>query len=306
MGLRIGLLVALFLASGCGSSLILDDDSAIVVTPLETGSDGHIFVPTMINGQGPFRFALDTGASISVLFDTTVERAGLSLPTEERVVIQGIAGAGAFPIASVAELTVGSESWTHARVAIMPAEDRATGQFDGILGVDFLRRYAIGVSASDRVVRLYAPELVSERAYRGWASIPMQELPIGEAGAIAYTIDLHINDIEIPSMLDLGAGSNLMNWHTARAIQINPRKAGGNRELTGAVETVAVTAELEVQRLWIGNVAWRNSVFVVSDFPIFEALQLDNRLVAIVGPNLFNERDFVIDFARMRMLIGGR
>jgi predicted aspartyl protease len=258
----------------------------------------------MVNGQGPFRFALDTGASISVLFDTTVDQMDIDLSDGRRVVIQGMVGAGSFPVATIAELTIGSESWTNARVALMPAGGRTSDEFDGILGVDFLRRYAVSVSVEDQVVRLYPSLLVSERSYRGWTSIRMQELSIGTGDSTAYTINLHINEVEIPAMLDLGAGSNLMNWHTARAIRVEPRKSPPGTEISGAVETVPVLAELEVDELRIENLVWRNSTFLISDFPIFEALNLESRLVAIIGPGLFNKRDFVIDFERMRMLVG--
>jgi predicted aspartyl protease len=304
MGFRTGLLAALILASGCASPLILDDDNAAFVTPLETGSDGHILVPAMVNGQGPFRFALDTGASISVLFDTTVDQMDLDLSEGKQVVIQGMVGSGVFPVATIAELTVGSESWINARVALLPGDDRTSDEFDGILGVDFLRRYALGVSVEDQVVRLYPPQLVSERSYRGWSSIPMHQIQVGKKDATVYTIELHISEVPIPAMLDLGAGSNLMNWHTARKIRVRPNSPGRGAEISGALETVPVTAELEVDELRIGNINWRNRTFLVSDFPIFEALDLDDRLAAIIGPSLFGERDFVIDFERMRMLIG--
>jgi predicted aspartyl protease len=306
MGFKTGLLAALILASGCASPLILDDDNAAFVTPLETGSDGHIIVPAMVNGQGPFKFALDTGASISVLFDTTVDQMDLDLSEGKRVVIQGMVGSDVFPVATITELTIGNESWTNARVALMPAGDTTSDEFDGILGLDFLRRYALGVSVEDQVVRLYPPLLVSERSYRGWSSIPMHPIQIGKGDATVYTIKLHISEIPIPAILDLGTESNLMNWHTAREIGVRPNDPGRGTEISGALETVPVTAELEVDELRIENINWRNRTFLVSDFPIFKALDLDDRLAAIIGPSLFNERDFVIDFERMRMLIGAR
>jgi len=305
MGFKTGLLVVSILASGCAAPLILDDDNASVVTPLEVGDEGHIIVQATIDGHGPFRFVLDTGASISVIFDTTREQAGLASAEGTQVVIQGMVGAGTFPMMTIAELKIGSESWTNARVALLPADNSASGQIDGILGIDFLRRYAVGISPRDEVVRLYPPRLVSERSYRGWTSIPMQDLQIGKGDATVYSIALHISEIEIQAMLDLGAGSNLMNWHTARAIRVKPRKSGPGSEISGAIETEPVVAELEVDELRIEDILWRNRTFVISDFPIFEALDLEDRLVAIIGPGLFDERDFVIDFERKRMLIGG-
>jgi predicted aspartyl protease len=283
---------------------VLDDDNAAVVTPLVFGRDGHVIVQAMIDGQGPFRFALDTGASISVIFNTTLERAQLEIVAAERVAIQGMIGAGAFPLTAIAELRIGSESWTNARVAVLPDENVISDPIDGILGIDFLRQYAVGVSARDQVVRLYPPQLVSQRSYRGWTSIPMRQLQIGTRDAIVYTINLHINETDIPAILDLGAGSNLMNWHTAKAIPVRPDRSERGTELRGVIETLPVTAELQIDRFRIEHVIWRDSTFLVSDFPIFEALGLGESLVAIVGPGLFKQRDFVIDFERQRMLLG--
>ena len=303
MGFRTGLLAALILASGCASPLVLDDDGALVLIPHETGSQGHIIVEAMINDQGPFKFALDTGASISVIFDQTREKAGLDLLAGERVLVHGMIGIGDFPITTIASLNVGSETWTNARVASLPAHTDVSLEIDGILGVDFLRRYAVGVSPQDEVVRLYPPALVSERSYFGWASIPMRQLQIGRGNATAYTINLYINDITIPALLDLGAGANLMNWHAARAIRVRPKRPGSKNRIFGAVGVVPIIAQLEVRNMKIGVVHWRNRTFLISDFSIFEVLDLENKSAAIVGPSLFKERDFVIDFERSRLLL---
>ena len=304
---RISVLLILgVLAGGCAAPLVLDDDNAAVVTPLVLGREGHVIVQAMIDGHGPFRFGLDTGASISVIFEFALERAELELVEGERIAIQGMVGVGAFPLTTIADLRIGSESWTDARVAVMPGNDAIFNQFDGILGIDFLRRYAIGVSARDQVVRLYPPRLVSEQSYRGWTSIPMRKLQIGAGDAALYTINLHINDKKIPAFLDLGAGPNLMNWHTAKAIPVRPDRSARGTKLFGAISAVPVTAELEVDQFRIKNIVLRDRTFLVSDFPVFEALGLNESLIAIIGPGLFRERDFVIDFERRRMLIGAR
>lgn len=300
-------LILCALVYGCAAPLVLDDDNAAVIVPLEIGREGRIIVEAMINDLGPFKFALDTGASISVVLDTTRERAGLELVEGKRVVIQGMLSSGAFPLTTITELKIGDDSWTSTRIASMPADSVAFAGIDGILGMDFLRRYAVGVSPRDQVVRLYPSHIVSKRTYRGWTSIPMQVLQVGEGDAATYTIKLHINEIAIPAMLDLGAGSsNLMNWHTAEAIQVRPSKPRRGTKLSGAVESAPVVAELEVERLRIGNIYWSDTTFLISDFPIFEVLGLDDRPAAIVGPSLFHERDFVIDFERQRLMIGAR
>lgn len=292
------------LVCGCAGPPTLDDDNASVVTPLEIGSEGHIIVQVTLNDHGPFRFALDTGASISVIFDTAREQAGISLTEGGRVVIQGMISSGTFPTTTIDVLRLGSASWTDIRVASLPAGTLVSKEIDGILGIDFLSRYAVGVSVRDKVVRLYSPSLVSQRSYRGWTSIPMRKIEVGEANATAYTINLQINEIEFPALLDLGAGSNLMNWRTARAIGVRPSRIAEDTEISGAVDTAPVVTQLEVHQLRIADNYWRNKTFLISEFPIFEVLDLEDRLVAIIGPALFNERDFVLDFERKRMLLG--
>ncbi len=298
-------MAALLFASGCASPLVLDDDGALVVIPHQVGTQGHIIVQVMINDQGPFKFVLDTGASISVVFDRTREKAGLDVLVGERVMVHGMVGIGEFPIMIVNHLKVGGESWLDARVASFPVSDEISAELDGILGVDFLGKYAVSVSAKDQVVRLYPPRLVSERTYPGWTSVPMRQLSIGSGDASAYTVNLHINGITIPALLDLGAGVNLMNWHAAHAIRIKPKR-GNRRKLFGVVDGIPIIADLDVEKLRIENLHWRNRNFLISEFAIFKVLDLEHQPVAIVGPGLFKERDFVIDFVQSRLLIGAR
>ena len=303
MGFRSGLLVALFLAAGCADQLVLDDDGALLVIPHEVGSQGHIIVKTMINDHGPYRFALDTGASISVVFDKTREEAGLELLAGEQVLVHGMIGSGHFPLTTVTELKVGKESWRNARLASLPGNSSVPTEIDGILGVDFLSRYAVGVSAEERVVRLYPPELVSNRSYSGWHSIPMRKLQVGDGTAFAYSINLEINKIPIPAILDLGAGFNLMNWRAAGAIRVKPKGAMSRKVIYGAVEDARIVAELDVEKLRVASLHWRHRTFFISKFSIFEVLELENKPAAIVGPAFFKDRDFVIDFVRNRLLI---
>ena len=304
MSFRTGFLAILALSAGCAGTYVLDNDNALVVTPLEIGQKGHIIVEASIDGGGPYRFALDTGASISVIFDSARIKAGLELVEGERVVIQGMIGSDAFPVTTIPQLQLGGESWTNARVASLPREGQTSDKLDGILGVDFISRYALGVSVQDQVVRFYPTQLVSERTYSGWTSVPMRQVPVGSSDAVIYTIEVRINRIPIAAMLDLGAGTHLMNWHTATRIGGAAGRSGRDTEISGAVETVPVAAELVAEKLWIENISWKNTRFVVSDFPVFEALGMKDGMAAIIGPGLFSERDLVIDFERQRLLVG--
>ena len=131
----------------------------------------------------------------------------------------------------------------------------------------------------------------------------MRRLQVGEGTAFAYSINLEINKIPIPTILDLGAGFNLMNWRAARAIGVKPKGAMSRKVIYGAVEDARIVAELEVVKLRVGNLHWRHRKFFIAKFSIFEVLDLENEPAAIVGPGFFEDRDFVIDFVRNRLLI---
>ena len=65
--LNLLILVALLALPGCAG--VLDLDGALAVTPYRIGENGRIVIDVRVNGEGPFDFALDTGASISAVFD---------------------------------------------------------------------------------------------------------------------------------------------------------------------------------------------------------------------------------------------
>ncbi len=82
------LLAAAFAATGATSAPVMDDActlaaiplaDALVHVPFET-VDGRIYIPVRVNGRGPFRFAVDTGASGMARADTSlVASLGLSM-----------------------------------------------------------------------------------------------------------------------------------------------------------------------------------------------------------------------------------
>ena len=298
---RATLLLVVILASGCAS--ILDEDGALTVIPYRIATTGQIIVDTTINDEGPYAFAFDTGASISVVFDDVREKAGLECLADGQVVIQGMVGSGRFPVAMIDRLQLGSEVWADARLASMPGGELADTVIDGILGLDFLSGYAISLSTENRALRLFAPASVRERSYQGWTAIPLRELSIGKGGSTVFVIDIRIGSTEIPALLDLGASSNIMNWRAARALRVRPLSPRRPAEIHGAVESTPVAAQLEIMALKTGDLRWSRKTFIIADFPVFDVLGLDDRPMAIVGAELFNRRDFIIDFTGNRLLV---
>ena len=295
------LLAMVFVLCGCASTL--DQDNALAIAPYLILEDGRIVVDTYVNDQGPFRFTLDTGSSISIVFDKLRNELELELTPDQRVMIHGVVTSGGFPLVNVSRLQVGQATWTDPRIATLPGETEAGTTIDGILGIDFLRRYAVGFSTEDRIVRLYDPDLVSRRSYRGWASVPLERATIGESAAALYFFDLEIRGQEITALFDLGSGLNLINWPGARSLNLAPARRKRNDLVSGVIESAPVTARANAGEIKTANIRWRNEEFLIADLEIFATLQQSEDPFVLLGAGLFNQRDFVIDFVRNRLLV---
>ena len=295
------LLATVFILCGCATPLNLDN--ALAIAPYYIANDGRIIVEARVNDQGPFHFALDTGASISIVFDQLRNKLELESASGNSVAIHGLVASGQFPLVNISSLQVGSEIWADPRIASLPGETTASTEIDGLLGIDFLRRYAVGFSTEDRVLRLYPPDLVHEGSYRGWASIPLERVNIGESSAALYFIEIEIIGKKLPALFDLGTGLNLINWPATRSLRLWPADRRAEELLSGALGTTPVVAQFHAKELRTANIRWQNEVFLVADLEIFASLNYDDSPLGILGSGLFNQRDFVIDFVRNRLLI---
>ena len=99
--------------------------------------DGGIVVMVRIQGAGPFRFRLDTGASRTVVSNELAARIGLAHSGSSVVITH--AGRTIRPLASVSELTAGCVSAIGLRAIVVPAVDlEPGGRIDGLIGQDLL------------------------------------------------------------------------------------------------------------------------------------------------------------------------
>ena len=294
-------LAAVFALAGCAGVLDLDD--ALAIAPYHIEESGRVVVEARVNGQGPFDFALDTGSSISAVFDELRDDLALESIPGITVIIHGAVASGRFSLLDIDRLEVGGETWADPRIVSLPGKTAAGASIDGLLGVDFLRQYAVGFSTRDRVVRLYPPDLVARRSYRGWASVPLKAKPFGESGAALYFIDIEIDGWKIPAVFDLGAGLNMINWAGARSLSSIPPERRGDDQISGALESSSDVAWLEADEVKTASVRWRNERFLTADLEIFETLMLRDSPTVILGAGLFTQRDFVIDFAQSRLLV---
>ena len=299
--LKITGIATAFLLWGCAG--MLDEDGALATVPYEINENKGIVVEARVNGQGPFAFTLDTAASISVVFDDLSNELGLEPVSGSVIVIHGLVASGEFPLLNVDQLSVGSEIWGDPVIVSMPGDTFARTGIDGILGVDFLRRYAVGFSTEDRVIRLYPPDRIDGRSYRGWTSVPLELLTVGDTRTALYFFEIEVGGVRMPAVFDLGASLNMMNWSAARSLGLDPVELAGDDQVTGAIDSTPIVARIRAREVTTGSIRWKNEAFIIAELEIFSTLMQSATPSAILGAGLFTQRDFIIDFTRNRLLV---
>lgn len=122
-------------------------------------SEAAILVPVHINGRGPYSFVLDTGATLTCVDQALATE--LSLP-EERGQIgfgAGIGGAGRMRLVRTDSLRVGAARAEDLPVCALDLSSaRQAGiEFDGLLGLNFLRPFRMGLDFERAVLSLQEP-----------------------------------------------------------------------------------------------------------------------------------------------------
>ncbi|MET9135180.1 retropepsin-like aspartic protease [Streptomyces antibioticus] len=125
---------------------------------LEQGDRTLAFVPVTLDGQGPFSFALDTGASTSVVDENVADRVGLE-HTGERRPVSGVLGTGEVPVARVDRWQVGDIRLDPGEVTVIDlGQPRGGGGIQGLLGSDVLSDFgSITVDYDDGLLTVPAP-----------------------------------------------------------------------------------------------------------------------------------------------------
>jgi hypothetical protein len=119
------------------------EPAGTVTVPLEVLDTGHIALKARINGKGPFRMILDTGAPICLINPKAAERAGMITKEEAKQppILLGLTGMGVMHSLDVGDVhlkDVNAMVMDHPIVALLADVE---GPLDGILGFTFFAHY---------------------------------------------------------------------------------------------------------------------------------------------------------------------
>ena len=263
---------------------------------LDTGLDayGRPIAKATINGQGPFRFLVDTGATTTVV---TMDLAiALGLTFHGTSIIYGTTGSSVMPVASATEFEVGSVRKRDLRLIAMthPLGARA----DGIIGAD--------VFAGRRVVFDLNRKTVKISASRGQRSVKADTTFRLHDGRLAE-VRGSIGRAKAGIIIDTGADCCLLNPPLREALRVaHP----GLRSLERVIVTGLTGQVLEGEGVYLPGISMRglnisSIVAIAVDAPVFHVWKLNEEPTMILGADvLMRLPKFSIDYGAAAFEVG--
>ena len=129
-----------------GSAAVARKRPRYSIRLLET--DPLLVVEACIDGQGPFRFAVDTGASLTVISSVTAERAHLRLPPDRSRRAVSAVGSAPATLLRLGCVQIGRLAIKNLQVAVMDlaALSRdAKLDLGGVIGRNVLARFRVTI-----------------------------------------------------------------------------------------------------------------------------------------------------------------
>ncbi|HEX4051271.1 MAG TPA: retroviral-like aspartic protease family protein [Steroidobacteraceae bacterium] len=260
------------------------------------GQIGMIVASVMINGKGPFRFMLDTGATRTVLSSATAAKLALQSSPGDRILVQGVSGLSAVPLVHVDSVTSGSLqiSGVSAPVLSGPVLDGVDGilGMDGLSGMrltaDFVRdQVFINNSSGDSQPALYAVRgrFVSQRL---------------------LLVQGHINGIATAAVIDTGATHSLGNEAllTALVRGHQPVVYSTKDGVVDATNTQQPGALRRIPELQFGDAAITNLQVTFGDYAVFNTWGLRGKPALLLGMDVLGTlADFSIDYRRAELQV---
>ena len=269
-------------------------DRQLYAVPTRFDRIGRIVAPVYINGLGPFRFMIDTGANRTVLSDEAVRRLGL--PIEDGVIgVQGVNGHGIAPAVIVEHLDAGELRFDNVRLPVLAGT--VLDRIDGILGMDGLAGKKVTADfVRDRI------SIVESKGRRAPANriVLRGQLISGQLMMVAG----YVGRVPVKAIIDTGGMHTLGNSALQRAVAARHARGGrgSNTSVVDATDQTVLGNTVISPLISLGKASIRNSAVICGDFDIFRVWGLNDEPALLIGMDILGTlAEVAIDYRRREL-----
>jgi predicted aspartyl protease len=268
---------------GADSSLALLPQQDAAPVAAATDAANHLTVSVRIDGSGPYRFVVDTGADRTVLAADIA--AALGLVHGGKAMLEGVVRAVAAETVTIRDLSFGAATSRHLIVPILP---RSMLEADGYLGLDSLDGHRVTFDFRNHLLQVSAPH---SRLSTLW--VRPSEARIHASGSSGHlrAIDCTVDGVAATAFVDTGAEVSAGN--TSLLAALTSRRP--THYETGTIPLTDVTGgQIEgnvtlIKEIRLKDLKFTDCPLVIADFQVFNVWGLSRQPALLVGMNCLRQ-----------------
>lgn len=274
-------------APGCATPNQTRDaelDDAVYVSRTTRDQIGRILAPVMVNGEGPFRFVVDTGATHSVVTPSLVTQLGLVASADRSILVRGVTGAAQMASVRIDRLQAGALRFEDRE---MPIVNSVLSGADGILGVEGLGDKSVVVDFARRRISILGSKYYARDMLSVPVNLDFRQLLLASG---------QLGGVDVKAIIDTGAERTIGNMALRNALYA---KAVG-LETASAVDVQGVTPDVQTAeliaapRISLGALRLERVAISYGDLHVFDVWDLRNEPALLLGMDVLGIFDMVV------------
>ena len=263
------------------------------VAPTRRDQIGRIWAPVRINGKGPFRLVLDTGASGSGVIARVAKVLGLVPDTSAPVRLQAVTGAATVPTINVDSLAIGDLQIGDARLPLIPD---ALGGAEGVLGNEGFTDRRVYIDFHHDFISITRSH--NQRAEPGFVTVPFS-LDHGRL----LVVNTELDGVRAKAIIDTGGEISVGNLALRDALLRRRGKGPASVESIEGVTTDIQTGEgRKGSPIEFGPFKLLLPRMTFADVRIFEYWKLTSKPALLIGMDVLGLLDtLIIDYRRCEL-----
>jgi predicted aspartyl protease len=265
------------------------------VAPTRRDRIGRVWVPVYINGKGPFRLVLDSGATRTAVTAGVAARLGLATNVSAPVMLRGVTGIAQVPTIHAEKLEVGD---LYIAPTTLPIVADAFGGAEGLLGTEGLGDKRIYIDFRKDFINISRSK--GQAADYGFTTVPTLR-----RGGRLLIVNASVGGVKALAIIDTGAQASVANLAMRDALRRRLRSGKGTSdEIIGATGDMQTGEGFTVSQIHIGDVEIRSAHVTFGDMTIFSHWKLADEPAILLGMDVLGLVDtLIIDYKRRELMI---
>jgi predicted aspartyl protease len=274
------------------SEVLVEAPEPRFVAPTRRDRIGRIWAPVLINGKGPFRLVLDTGASHSAVIAHVAESLGLPAQASGKVLVLGVTGSAIVPLIHVERMEVGD---LLINATVLPIVADVFGGAEGVLGREGLLDMRILADFGRDILIISRSH--GERAIPGFSAIP---LTLTRDGLLMA--DVRVGSLRAKALIDTGGQQTVGNLALREALMRHRPPDAKPEDIIGVSLDVRRGENIATAPISFGTITIRGVRVTFGEMFLFEHWALTREPALMIGMDMLGSVDTLIIDYKMREL----